>query len=797
MAGARKPAYSVGPSGPISQPLVGSGPPSQPLGGGGGPPGSVQPQTQTAPLVPPLQQGQPPPPSLGIPLQPPPPTIPPTGTATGPPTQPSQWPTAVGGVGAGPGSGEEAALLQHWFYLRPGESYWIPFSVVDSNRLEEALASSGRGQAQEVVVPTDGGRYDVNLLHRTRQAVYWEEPPSQVRCCSWFYKGEGDRWYLPYQEDVALRLEEEYLTAISQGVWNRRVEMTGGDAVILHSPSAIVHYPPSHFQPTVDHEADYGHPRSVLRGFAEREKVEQGEQSRVDHLVFLVHGMGAHADLSFRSLVDCVDDFREVAQLMLRTHRFTGQAPRGGDGGGRVEFLPIHWHAALQGENTGVDSRLKPITLPSTTRLRDFTNSNLLDIMFYSSPAHCQTIMNQVTSEMNRMLELFRQRNPTFQGGVSVMGHSLGSCILFDLLDHQGKMSKSATDLEIQQEDSPPETEEKGADGEGEHVPAVSTPTLQESLEQLGLQDLTEVFKREQIDFDSLLLCSGEDLKELGIPLGPRKKLASYITQELERQRVEKERRAREAEERLAREKERQKQKELEAAAKNARLQAVKFVRGTTGTGQLFVEYPQLNFEPEHLFAVGSPIGLFLTVRGVEELGPHFTLPTCPHVFNIFHPFDPVAYRLEPLVCPSPPGKAVLMPHHKGRKRFHLELYENLGQMGASIKQHLVEGMRNMWHQLNEIARSHTSSDQAQTDMPQVQEAPPTPVDPEPTVEPVVGRLNQGRRIDHVLQEKPIEKLNEYLFALGSHLCYWRSEDTALFILKEVYQEPKPELIKS
>ena len=73
--------------------------------------------------------------------------------------------------------------------------------------------------------------------------------------------------------------------------------------------------------------------------------------------------------------------------------------------------------------------------------------------------------------------------------------------------------------------------------------------------------------------------------------------------------------RAREAEERLAREKERLKQRELEAAEKNAKLQAVKFVRGTTGTGQPFVEYPQLNFEPEHLFAVGSPIGLFLTVR--------------------------------------------------------------------------------------------------------------------------------------------------------------------------------------
>ena len=50
-----------------------------------------------------------------------------------------------------------------------------------------------------------------------------------------------------------------------------------------------------------------------------------------------------------------VDDFREVAQLMLKTHRFTGQAPQKGDNGGRVEFLPVHWHTALHGDDTGVD----------------------------------------------------------------------------------------------------------------------------------------------------------------------------------------------------------------------------------------------------------------------------------------------------------------------------------------------------------------------------------------------------------------------------------------------------------
>ena len=59
----------------------------------------------------------------------------------------------------------------------------------------------------QVLVATDGGRYDVDLLRRQRNAVYWEEPASFVRRCSWFFKGEGDRWYLPYDENTAARLE--------------------------------------------------------------------------------------------------------------------------------------------------------------------------------------------------------------------------------------------------------------------------------------------------------------------------------------------------------------------------------------------------------------------------------------------------------------------------------------------------------------------------------------------------------------------------------------------------------------
>jgi hypothetical protein len=48
-----------------------------------------------------------------------------------------------------------------------------------------------------------------------------------------------------------------------------------------------------------------------------------------------------------------------------------------------------------------------------------------------------QTIMHTVGNELNRLFNLFIERNPTFEGGVSLGGHSLGSLIIFDLLYHQ------------------------------------------------------------------------------------------------------------------------------------------------------------------------------------------------------------------------------------------------------------------------------------------------------------------------------------------------------------------------
>lgn len=45
--------------------------------------------------------------------------------------------------------------------------------------------------------------------------------------------------------------------------------------------------------------------------------------------------------------------------------------------------------------------------------------------------------------------------------------------------------------------------------------------------------------------------------------------------------------------------------------------------------------------------------------------------------------------------------------------------------------------------------------------------------DTSPSPDTKLGQLNEGRRIDYVLQEAPLESFNEYLFALSSHVCYW------------------------
>lgn len=430
-------------------------------------------------------------------------------------------------------------------------------------------------------------------------------------------------------------------------------------------------------------------PRVVKRGIDEF-NIEEGEPQQIDHLLFMIHGIGAACDLKFRKVEEVVDEFRSISLQLIQSH-YRSSCDKGTVN--RVEVLPISWHSELHSEESGIDKKLKAITLESIPTLRNFTNDTLLDILFYTSPVFCQQIVDIVAGSLNRIYEKFCERNPSFQGGVSVSGHSLGSLILFDLLMHQKNLKEEA-----------------------------ESPGIDET-------EITKVKKHP--------------------PLG------------------------------------------------RTLSQQINYTVGHAGTGQPFISYPHLNFKPRKFFALGSPIGMFVTIRGLDSLGLDFKLPTCDNFFNIFHPYDPVAYRIEALVNPELASlRPVLIPHHKGRKRMHLELRETMARVGADIKQRIAETFKAT---LNTFY-SYATMQRAVNDEKAIEQEVEKVIEEELTLDGAealddrnaasstssgsseidsgetnlaLGKMNSGRRVDYVLQEAPVELLNKYLFALTSHVCYW------------------------
>lgn len=108
-----------------------------------------------------------------------------------------------------------------------------------------------------------------------------------------------------------------------------------------------------------------------------------------------------------------------------------------------------------------------------------------------------------------------------------------------------------------------------------------------------------------------------------------------------------------------------------------------------------------------------------VTIRGIDSLGLDFKLPTTDHFFNIFHPYDPVAYRIEALVnAELTPMRPVLVPHHKGRKRMHLELRETVARVGADIKHKIMQTLKTTI----DTVYSYTSMNKHPTDTKAIQQ---------------------------------------------------------------------------
>lgn len=161
-------------------------------------------------------------------------------------------------------------------------------------------------------------------------------------------------------------------------------------------------------------------------------EIKIGDKDPVQHVCFVVHGIGEACDTKFRPLIECIEDLRETSRTILQSHfkssfeneqihrivsRFEQRNSFDTEFSLFQEFLPVYWHGDLhldvkrtrqnsfsfpKGKTsnkldvlfffqpTGVDSHLLTLTLPSVMKLRTFINTTLSDILFYTSPVYCQ-----------------------------------------------------------------------------------------------------------------------------------------------------------------------------------------------------------------------------------------------------------------------------------------------------------------------------------------------------------------------------------------------------------------------
>jgi hypothetical protein len=189
----------------------------------------------------------------------------------------------------------------HWFYeAKPDTDKWTPMSMTDSLALDEAFLSTDP-DTRKTTVQTDGGRYDVNIEERKRYPVYWNEKATKVKRCSWFYQS-SDTSYIPYDETVAEHLEKEFEKASLSNDWHRKIELATGDLVVFHEPTVIVHFYKSQVSDDFTTTTSaINRPRVVKRG-VDSFNIEDGETDKIDHLMFMVHGIGSVCDLQFRTV---------------------------------------------------------------------------------------------------------------------------------------------------------------------------------------------------------------------------------------------------------------------------------------------------------------------------------------------------------------------------------------------------------------------------------------------------------------------------------------------------------------
>ncbi|KAF2640104.1 DDHD-domain-containing protein [Massarina eburnea CBS 473.64] len=208
---------------------------------------------------------------------------------------------------------------------------------------------------------------------------------------------------------------------------------------------------------------------------------DPGEQGReIEHLLLVTHGIGQRLGMRMESINFILDvnslrkslksvyanspDLQALNSDVDKLHKNS-----------RIQVLPICWRHLLDFPKQSLEHNrkehdlgdldvddqeypnLEDITVEGVPAVRNLLTDLALDILLYQSPAYKGHISRIVVEECNRTYRLFKERNPSFNGRVSLVGHSLGSAIMFDLLcqqkDPKAKASQTSNKVRRATED--------------------------------------------------------------------------------------------------------------------------------------------------------------------------------------------------------------------------------------------------------------------------------------------------------------------------------------------------------
>ena len=183
----------------------------------------------------------------------------------------------------------------------------------------------------------------------------------------------------------------------------------------------------------------------------------------IEHLILVTHGIGQRLGARFESFnfIHDVNEFRKTLKAVYNVStdlQALNSEVDQSEKNCRIQVLPICWRHLLDFPQQGIKHNrrehdiadlateeedeypgLEAITVEGVPALRNIVSDLALDILLYQTPAYKDHISKIVVKECNRILKLFKKRNPTFNGKVSLLGHSLGSAIMFDVLSDQEK----------------------------------------------------------------------------------------------------------------------------------------------------------------------------------------------------------------------------------------------------------------------------------------------------------------------------------------------------------------------